>query len=244
MKTTNLLVASAVIVFTAATGVSMAQQEGMPQRERTAPAEKMAPPNAPRMHSQGPSGPVGEAPSNRSRTENGGQTPRSAEQERSRSEQPRREQERTTGQAPREDRQSSGSQRDRTTGQAPRDDRTYAPSQQNKVEQDREKVDRGAGNRETTGQGTAGTRSYSLTPETRTRIHEFIAREPNAPRVNSPRFEVTVGTRVPRDVRFVALPPTVVELQPAWRGFEYFLIGDQMVVINPRTMEIVAVIDA
>jgi hypothetical protein len=244
MKTTNLLVASAAIVFTAATGLSMAQQEGMPQRERTAPAEKMAPQNAPRAHSQGPTGPIGEAPSNRGQTENGGRSPRSVEQERSRSEQPRREQERTTGQAPREDRPGAGSERDHTTSQKPRDDRASSPPSPNRVEQERERVDRVPGNHETTGQGAAGTRSDNLTPETRTRIHEFVARERNAPRVNSPSFDVAVGTRVPRTVRFVALPPTVVELQPAWRGFEYFFIGDEMVVVNPRTMEIVAIIDA
>ncbi len=244
MKATNLLVTTAVIVFTAATGLALAQQQSAPQRERTAPAEKRAPQSAPQTHSQGPAGQMGEAPSHRGRTENSGSASRNAEQERGKTEQQREEQGRTTGQAPREDRQSGESQRDRTTGQAPRDDRTSTPSQQNKVEQDREKADRGAGNRETTGQGAAGMRSNNLTPETRTRIHEFIARERNAPRINSPNFEVVVGTRVPRTVSFVALPPTVVELQPAWRGFEYFLIGDQMVVVNPRTMEIVAIVDA
>jgi Protein of unknown function (DUF1236) len=42
----------------------------------------------------------------------------------------------------------------------------------------------------------------------------------------------------------MALPRTVVEIEPAWRGYEYFLVGDQMVIVNPRTMEIVAVVDA
>ena len=244
MKTTNLLVTAAVIAFTASTALSMAQQQSAPQRERTAPTEKMAPQNAPRGHSQEPSGPIGEGPSNRGHTENAGKASRSVEQERGKTEQPRKEQERTTGQAPREDQRDGGPARDHITGQAPRDDRTSSPSPQNRVEHEKERVDRAPGNRETTGQGAAGTRSYNLTPETRTRIHEFIARERNAPRVNSPNFEVAVGTRVPRTVAFVALPPTVVELQPAWRGFEYFLIGDQMVVVNPRTMEIIAIIDA
>jgi hypothetical protein len=49
---------------------------------------------------------------------------------------------------------------------------------------------------------------------------------------------------VPRTVRFAALPRTIVEIQPAWRGFEYFMIGDQIVVVDPRSMEIVAIVEA
>jgi hypothetical protein len=70
--------------------------------------------------------------------------------------------------------------------------------------------------------------TVNLTPEKRTRIHEVIVR---------------VGTRVPRAVRFAALPRTIVEIEPEWRGFEYFMIGDQMVIVDPRSMEIVAIVE-
>jgi hypothetical protein len=33
----------------------------------------------------------------------------------------------------------------------------------------------------------------------------------------------------------------VVEVYPAWRGINYILVGDQIVVIDPRTHEIVAI---
>jgi hypothetical protein len=36
----------------------------------------------------------------------------------------------------------------------------------------------------------------------------------------------------------------VVEVYPAWRGFNYILVGDQIVVIDPRTHEIVAILEA
>jgi len=42
----------------------------------------------------------------------------------------------------------------------------------------------------------------------------------------------------------VALPWTIVEIEPARRGFEYFMIGDQIVIVDPRSMEIVAIVDA
>jgi Protein of unknown function (DUF1236) len=133
-----------------------------------------------------------------------------------------------------------------TTGQAPREERTGRPSAQSKPEQEREKLERPDENRATTGQGAGGTRTnidVNLTPEKRTRIHEMIVKERNAPRVSNPNFSVSVGTRVPRTVRFVAVPQTIVEVEPAWRGFEYFMVGDEIVIVDPRSLEIVAVID-
>jgi hypothetical protein len=257
MNRTNLLVTSAVAAFVAATGASMAQQERAPQQEHKAPAEKVAPQNAPGVHNQAPSGRAGESQQNRGRNETTEQAPReerqnrpserNSEQERGRTKQPRRsernEQNRTTGQAPREDHLDGAREQNRTTGQAPREDRTNRSSEQNKLDQERGRTEE---NRTTTGQGAAGARgnvTVNLTPEKRTRIHEVIVQERNAPRVSSPNFNVSVGTRVPRTVRFAALPRTIVEIEPEWRGFEYFMIGDQMVIVDPRSMEIVAVVE-
>ena len=40
------------------------------------------------------------------------------------------------------------------------------------------------------------------------------------------------------------LPVQVIEVYPEWRGFSYILVGDQIVIISPRTHEIVAILDA
>jgi hypothetical protein len=245
MNTSKLLATSAVVMLMAATVPSMAQQhEGSPQRERQAPAEKMAPQqNAPKAH---------EAPQNRGRSETTGQAPREerqgkpseqkSQQEHGRTEQQNRGRGETTGQAPREERQGrpseqrSQQERGKTDrDRIQRDERANSPSQ----ERDRS---RGEGSRETTGQGAAAARTQNLTSEKRTRIHEIVVRERNAPRV-SPDFEVSVGARVPRTVRFLAVPRTIVEIEPEWRGYSYFLVGDRMVIFNPRTMEIVAIVD-
>ena len=29
------------------------------------------------------------------------------------------------------------------------------------------------------------------------------------------------------------LPPRVVEIYPAWRGYYYFLVGDRIVIVEP-----------
>nr|WP_283805385.1 hypothetical protein [Nitrobacter hamburgensis] len=36
----------------------------------------------------------------------------------------------------------------------------------------------------------------------------------------------------------------IVEIHPAWRGYEFFLVRDEIIVVNPRTLEIVAVLEA
>jgi hypothetical protein len=63
----------------------------------------------------------------------------------------------------------------------------------------------------------------------------------SAARVN---FSISVGTRVPRDVRFYPLPREVMTIYPEWRGYEFILVSGQIIVIDPRTFEIVAILDA
>ena len=92
----------------------------------------------------------------------------------------------------------------------------------------------------TTGQAGAGAK---LSGEQRTKITTVIRSQHVEPLKNV-NFSISVGTRVPRDVRFHALPAEVVTVYPEWRGYEYVLVNDQIVVIDPRTFEIVAVLEA
>jgi hypothetical protein len=91
----------------------------------------------------------------------------------------------------------------------------------------------------TTGQAGAGAK---LSSEQRTKITTVIRDQHVQPTTNV-NFSISVGTRVPHDVRFHALPAEVVTVYPEWRGYEFILVNDQIVVIDPRTFEIVAVID-
>jgi len=86
--------------------------------------------------------------------------------------------------------------------------------------------------------------NVNLTSEQRTKIHSVVLREGNAPRVANVNFRLSVGTVVPRSVHVVAVPASIVEIQPAWRGFMYFLAGDEVVIVEPGTLRIVAVISA
>ena len=52
-----------------------------------------------------------------------------------------------------------------------------------------------------------------------------------------------VGTVVPRgSIHVVAVPETLVRIEPRWRGFLYFVYEDEFVVVNPNDMHIVAVV--
>lgn len=92
----------------------------------------------------------------------------------------------------------------------------------------------------TTGQAGAGAK---LSTEQRTNIRTSITKQ-NIKPVTNINFSISVGTRVPRTVGFHPLPAEVVTIYPDWRGYEFFLVNEEIVVVNPRTLEIVAVIDA
>jgi len=92
----------------------------------------------------------------------------------------------------------------------------------------------------TVGQAGAGAK---LSTEQRTKITTVIRDQHIAP-VNNVNFSISIGTRVPREVSFRPLPAEVVTIYPEWRGYEFFLVRDQIVVVDPRTLEIVAVLEA
>jgi len=93
---------------------------------------------------------------------------------------------------------------------------------------------------QTVGQAGAGAK---LSSEQRTKITTVIRNQHLAP-VTNVNFSISVGTRVPRDVTFHPLPTEIVTIYPEWRGYEFILVKDQIVVVDPRTFEIVAVLDA
>lgn len=91
----------------------------------------------------------------------------------------------------------------------------------------------------TAAQGQAGG-SVALTTEQKTKIRTTVLA--TAPKVTNVNFSLNVGTVVPRSVRFVAVPPTLIEIHPAWRGYMYFVVGNDLVIIEPDSLRIVAVI--
>jgi len=80
----------------------------------------------------------------------------------------------------------------------------------------------------------------NLTAEQRTKIQQTVLAGSNVPRVNNVNFSLAVGTAVPASVRVVEVPPTLIEIYPDWRGHRYFVVRDEVVIVD-RSRKIVAV---
>jgi hypothetical protein len=93
----------------------------------------------------------------------------------------------------------------------------------------------------TTGQAGAGAK---LSSDQRTKISTVIRGE-HVKSVDHVNFAVTVGTRVPREgIDLRPLPAEVVTIYPEWRGYDFIVVHDQIVVIDPGTYEIVEIIES
>ena len=97
------------------------------------------------------------------------------------------------------------------------------------------------GKRGTTGQGAAAG-AANLTSEQHTKITAIIRQHKVAPA--QLKVSVRVGTRTPDSVRFYPLPREVFVIYPEWRGYEYIMVGNEILVIDPRTHQIVAILEA
>jgi hypothetical protein len=98
-------------------------------------------------------------------------------------------------------------------------------------------------NSSTTGQGAAGAKgAANLSTEQRTKIRTVIKEKVHARPLTNVNFSISVGTAVPRSVHFYPVPVEIVEVYPAWRGYNFILVNDQIVIIDPSSYMIVAII--
>ena len=65
-----------------------------------------------------------------------------------------------------------------------------------------------------------------------------------AERLSNVQFSTTVGGVIPGTVHLYRLPVSIVEYVPQYRDYEYILVGDEILIVDPRTLRIVAVIAA
>ena len=75
----------------------------------------------------------------------------------------------------------------------------------------------------------------------RTEFRQTITRSSVRP-VTNVNFNIGVGTVVPRSIGLHPLPPAILTLVPAYRGYEFILVRDDIVIIDPDTYEIIDVI--
>ena len=95
----------------------------------------------------------------------------------------------------------------------------------------------------TTTQRSGAGKSVTLSSEQKTRIKEVVGHNSSA-RVDRVDFSLSVGTRVPRTVHLVVLPEDIVRIVPQFRGYLYIIVRDEIVILDPDTLEIVAILPA
>jgi hypothetical protein len=83
--------------------------------------------------------------------------------------------------------------------------------------------------------------SVNINDQQRTRVAQSITRL-NVQPLNNVNFSLTVGTAIPRDVRLQTLPSEVVEVVPQYRGYSFFVVRDEIVIVEPSTYQIVTVL--
>jgi hypothetical protein len=81
----------------------------------------------------------------------------------------------------------------------------------------------------------------NLTAQQRTQIQQTVLASSNVPRVNNVNFALGVGTVVPTSVHVIDVAPALIEINPQWRGHQYFVVRDDIIIVD-RSRKIVAVV--
>jgi hypothetical protein len=84
--------------------------------------------------------------------------------------------------------------------------------------------------------------NVNLTTQQKTVIKNTVIDNKSAPRVSHVDFNVSVGTVIPTTVHYAPLPASIVEIHPAWRGYDYFVYNDEVIIIQPDSRKIVEII--
>jgi hypothetical protein len=80
-----------------------------------------------------------------------------------------------------------------------------------------------------------------LSFQDRERLHRSFDFE--RARMSNVNFDYHVGHRIPRTVHLFPVPRDVIEFFPYYRSYSYFIVGDEICIVDPRTYEVVDVID-
>ena len=176
-------------------------------------------------------------------------TPRQEDQKAS----PRREGQKATPQqegqkaTPQQEGQKATPQREGQKATPEREGQKATPQQEGQKAVPQKEGQKATPQREgATQEGRTGGAGAELSTEQRTEVRQTILQSGNVPRVSRSEvnINISVGTVVPRSVRLVSIPERIVTIRPAWRGFLYFVVEDEIIVVEPGSLKIVAVISA
>jgi|307.fasta_scaffold58545_1 hypothetical protein len=75
----------------------------------------------------------------------------------------------------------------------------------------------------------------------RNAIRSAIMQQRAAPFANT-HFRLTPGSVAPPNTVIHPLPPQLRQLHPEWRGYMYFVAGDQIAIVESTTLRIVSIL--
>ncbi|CAN7614385.1 DUF1236 domain-containing protein [Neorhizobium sp. LjRoot104] len=85
------------------------------------------------------------------------------------------------------------------------------------------------------------TGSINISSEQRTEVRKILVQNKVEP--VDVDVEVNVGVAIPTTVELHPLPPRIVEIVPAYRGYEYFVLADgRIIIVEPSSHKIVYIL--
>lgn len=250
-----LLATTAITALALGTPLALAQSNNAPsgaleeQKQPPAKSGKTATPAAPGQatHKGSQTGPSAQAPeaspsgkqhpTGQSQVEPNAQPPKG---------QPRTnqaQQEQPTPQQPKTQERLNGQARPQTPSTSTTGEINNAPRNAGSDQRPAAATGTDQGNRSSTAGNASGRGQVQVSEQQRTEIHERVGHL-RTQRLSRADFSLEVGAAVPRSVRLYTLPLEIVEIVPEYRGYDYVLVGDEIVIIDPASLEIVAVIPA
>jgi uncharacterized protein DUF1236 len=165
---------------------------------------------------------------------------------------PREKGSKGTAQGPSKDKDKGSAQapsKDKGTAQTPSKDKGTAQApgkEQDKMgsgqAQQKDRAGKDSAQKATERQGSG--ERVQLSEQQRTSVHQTLLKERNLNRATNVNISVSVGTRIPRSVRLVALPASIISVVPAYRSYRYVVVNDEICIVDPNSYEIVEVIAA
>jgi hypothetical protein len=143
--------------------------------------------------------------------------------------------------------QSRDNDRNRTNARS-NEDRERNAAERDRNDRDRNAADRDRNDRDR--QSTAdrdrdrdnGHARVTLNSTQKTKVTKAF-RDIDVKPVTNVNFSISVGTVVPSTIALHPVPEDVVAIVPQYRGYDFFVVRDQIVIVEPGTKRIVTVID-
>ncbi len=107
---------------------------------------------------------------------------------------------------------------------------------------DNARADRGEDNGGKAGSAEGKGSITQISPEQKTKVKSAFSKH-HAKAVTDVDVNIGIGVVVPRSIEFYPVPQDIVVIAPEYRDYLYFVVGNQVCVVDPDTYEIVDIIE-